>query len=238
MITREQVYAINSYFNKKGMDRNQLEATLDFDKLTMETQYVNDILRMLRSDKKIEPLADDEEDENVIKSYVRFIKSRSGSGNITWDEFIARLNDLYLEESPFGIRVQRFCKNAYWEIFFNHFDIENEKLTFNHFWYHDTETDNACSTLEEHGIDTGLKADKVLSQVAGKWNELANEDKDDVIAALYTLYSTQYVEKSRVMILKKDIKEIWMSNADLVSEVGLRNYHIKFNDGDDISLRF
>jgi len=29
-----------------------------------------------------------------------------------------------------------------------------------------------------------------------------------------------------------------MSNADLVPEVGLRDYHIKFNDGDDISLRF
>lgn len=224
------------------MDRKQLEAALNFDKLTMESQYAHDILRMLQSDKEIEPLVEDEEDENIIKGYVRYVKSRSGSGNITWDEFIARLNDLYLEESPFGIRVQRFCKNAYWELFFNHFDIEkcddNEKLTFNQFWYHDVEGDNACSTLDEHGIDTGWEADKVLSQVARKWNELEDDDKDDVIAALHTLYSTQYVEKSRVMILKKNIKEIWMSNADLVPEVGLRDYHIKFNDGDDISLRF
>lgn len=244
MITKKQVNAINSYFNKKGMDRKQLEEVLNFDKLTMESQYAHDILRMLQSDKEIEPLVEYEEDENVIKGYVRFVKNRSGSGNITWDEFIAKLKDLYLEESPFGIRIQRFCKNAYWEIFFNHFDIEkceddeNEKITFNQFWYHDTEIDNACSTLDEHGIDTELETKEVLSQVADKWNGLEDDDKDDVIAALYTLYSTQYVEKSRVMILKKDIKEIWMSNADLVPEVGLRDYHIKFNDGDDISLRF
>lgn len=182
MITKKQVNAINSYFNKKGMDRKQLEEVLNFDKLTMESQYVHDILCMLQADKDIEPLVEDEEDENVIKNYVRFVKNRSGSGDITWDEFITRLKDLYLEESPFGIRVQRFCKNAYWEIFFNHFDIEkcddNEKITFNHFWYHDTETDNACSTLGKHDIDRAQGEYTSNGDGHGSYDDYYDDDKD------------------------------------------------------------
>ena len=240
MITNKQIVAINEYFDKKGMDRKQLEAVLDFDKLTMESQYVYDILQLLQSDK--EALVGNETEEKVIKGYVCFVKNRSGSGNITWDELITRLEDSRLEESVYGIRVQRFCKNAYWEIFFNHYSVEkyddDEKLTCDHVWYEEVEIDNACITLDQHGIDTDLETNEMLLQVARKWDELEDGAKDDVIAALHTLYSTHYTEKSIVMILKKDIKEIWMSDADLVPEVGLRDYHIKFNDGDDICLRF
>lgn len=234
-MTNRQINTINRYFDSKHMDRKQLEAVLDFDNLTMDEKYIPEIIELLKA-------GEDEVGENVIKNYVRFVKGRSGSGEITWDELISRLKELELEYSDFGIRVQRFSKSAYWEIFFNHFsttDYEDGsvKLTFDQKWYEEAESEKAYEVLSDHGIDTDLEAN-IMSQVAAKWNGLSEDEKDNIISALDAIYATHYVDKSRVDIVNDEVKGITMSNADLVPEVGLRDYSIEFIDGDFISLRF
>ena len=83
------------------------------------------------------------EAERAIKNFVRYVKSRSGKGKITWDEFIAKLKELELEDSDFGIRIQRFSKYSYWEVWFNHFDVVDHEegkstVTFNQEYYEET----------------------------------------------------------------------------------------------------
>lgn len=233
-MTNRQINAINGYFNSKHMDRKQLEEVLDFENLTMDEKYIPEIMELLQS-------GEDEVGENVIRNYVRFVKSRSGSGEITWDEFVARLKELSLDLSDFGIRVQRFSKYSYWEVFFNHFDLTdyedgNVKLTFDNKWYEDVETEIAYEFLADQDIDTDES--KIMSQIAAKWKQLSAEVKDNMISALNTIYVTQYVDKSRMSINKDMIEKISMSGADLVPEVGLRDYYIEFVGGDIISLRF
>lgn len=77
-----------------------------------------------------------------------------------------------------------------------------------------------------------------MSQIADKWDELSEDGKDELISAVNAIYTTHYVDKSRVDITKDSVKRITMSNADLVPEVGLRDYVIEFTDGDFIGLRF
>lgn len=43
---------------------------------------------------------------------------------------------------------------------------------------------------------------------------------------------------SYVAISNKDIEEIWIGNADLIYQSGLRNAHIKYNNGEVIFFRF
>jgi len=217
------------------MDRKQLEAVLDFDNLTIDEKYIPEIMELLKS-------GEDEVGENVIKNYVRFVRERSGSGEITWDELISRLNELDLGRSSFGIRVQRFSKPAYWEIFFNHFDTTDcedgvVKLTFDQEYYDETEREDAYAFLDEYGIDTDEES-SIMSQVGSKWGELSEDERDNMISALSAIYSTHFVDKSRVDITNDEIKKITMTNADLVPEVGLRDYTITFKDGDMIGLRF
>lgn len=235
-MTGKQINTINRYFDDKHMNRQQLEAALDFDNLTMDEKYIPEIMELLKS-------GEDEVGENIIKNYVRFVKGRSGSGEITWDEFISRLKDLELDYSDFGIRVQRFSKTAYWEIFFNHFsttDYENGnvKLTFDQEYYEEIENEKAYEFLSDHDIDTDLESGNIMSLVAEKWDGLSEDAKDSMISALDAIYATHYVDKSRVDIMSNEIKKITMSNADLVPEVGLRDYSIELTDGSYIELRF
>ena len=235
-MTNNQINTINRYFDSKHMDRRQLEAVLDFDNLTMDKKYMSEIRELFKSN-------ENESIEDIIKGYVHFVKSRSGSGVITWDEFMTRLDVLALEYSDFGIRVQRFSKPAYWEIFFNHFDITDYedgdvKLTFNQKWYEDAETEIAYEFLSDQGVNMDAENDNIMSQVAAKWDKLADDEKDNIISALNTIYVTHYVDKSRIDIMKSSIKRITMSNADLVPEVGLRDYNVEFTDGSFIGLRF
>ena len=234
-MTNKQINTINRYFDNKHIDRKQLEAVLNFENLTMDEKYIPEIMELLKA-------GDDEVGENVIKNYVRFVKERSGSGEITWDEFISRLKESELEYSNFGIRVQRFSKTAYWEIFFNHFNTTDSedgvvKLTFNQEYYEETERENAYEILFEHDIDTDSEA-SIMSQVAAKWEKLSEDEQDEMVSALDAIYATHYVDKSRVDIMNNEVKKITMTNADLVPEVGLRDYSIEFTDGDFISLRF
>lgn len=233
-MTNRQINTINRYFDSKHMDRKQLEEALNFENLTMDEKYISEIIELLKS-------GEDEVGDNAIENYVRFVKSRSGSGEITWDEFVARLKGLSLEYSDFGIRVQRFSKYSYWEVFFNHFDVtdyENGsvKVTFNQKWYEDEETEIAYEFLADQDIDT--EESKIMSQIAAKWGQLSEEEKDNMISALNTIYATQYVDKSRMSLNKDMVEKISMSGADLVPEVGLRDYFIEFVGGDIISLRF
>ena len=235
-MTNNQINTINRYFDSKHMDRRQLEAVLDFDNLTMDKKYMSEIRELFKSN-------ENESIEDIIKGYVHFVKSRSDSGVITWDEFMIRLDVLALEYSDFGIRVQRFSKPAYWEIFFNHFDITDHedgdvKLTFNQKWYEYAETEIAYEFLSGQDIDTHSENGNIMSQVATKWDKLADDEKDNIISALNTIYATHYVDKSRIDIMKSSIKRITMSNADLVPEVGLRDYNVEFTDGSFIGLRF
>lgn len=234
-MTGKQISTINRYFDDKHMDRQQLEAVLDFDNLTMDEKYISEIMELLKS-------GEDEVGENIIKNYVRFVKERSGSGEITWNELISRLKELELECSDFGIRVQRFSKTAYWEIFFNHFNMTDYedgsvKLTFNQEYYDEAEREKAHAILMEHDIDTDSET-SIISQIAAKWDDLSEDDKDDLASSLDTIYATHYVDKSRIDIVNNEIKKITMSNADLVPQMGLRDYSLEFANGDFISLRF
>ena len=236
---RKQDYEIiMGYFNSKKMDRTALEATMDFDTLTMSKDVAKDVSKLL-----VDAGYKKADAEKAMKNFVRYVKSRSGSGEITWEEFVAKLKVLYLEDSEFGIRVQRFSKYSYWEVWFNHYDITNyedgkAKVTFNQEYYDDTERERAYEVLESKDIDTELEASKVIEQVANKWDSLGEDDRDALISALNAIHATQYVDKSRMSINNDMIEKITMTNADLVPEVGLRDYYITFVGGDSISLRF
>lgn len=237
-MTSKEHSIIMGYFNNKKVSREELEKLLDFEKLTMEPNTASEISKLLK-----ESADTKSKSQVIIKDFVRFVRERSGSGEITWDELISRLKELELEYSDFGIRVQRFSKPAYWEIFFNHFsttDYEdgNVKLTFDHDYYEETENEKAYEVLSDHGIDTELEDSKLIAQIAEKWDELSEANNDEVISALDAIYATHYVDKSRVGINKDEIKKITMSNADLVPQMGLRDYSLELTDGSYIELRF
>ena len=237
-MTNKEYGIIIGYFNGKGISREELEKLLDFDNLTMEVKTASEIAEFLMESEEVEL-----DPQAVIRNFVRFVKERSGSGEITWEKLVEMLNELYLEDSASGIRVQRFSKPAYWEIFFNHFDMTeyedgNAKLTFNQEYYEETERENAYEALSNHGIDTEVEDSKLIAQAAEKWDELSEVNNDEVISALNAIYATHYVDKSRVDITKDSVKRITMTKADLVPEVGLRDYVIEFTDGDYIGLRF
>ena len=236
-MTRKEHSIIMGYFNNKKVSREELEKLLDFENLTMETDTASEISKLLKETPEVES-----DPQRVIKDFVHFVRERSGSGEITWDELILRLKELELEYSDFGIRVQRFSKPAYWEIFFNHFsttDYEdgNVKLTFDQEYYEEAENENAYEFLSDHDIDTDSETN-IVSQVAAKWDELSEDEKDNMISALDAIYSTHYVNKSRVDIANNEVKKITMTNADLVPEVGLRDYNLELTDGSHIGLRF
>lgn len=237
-MTKKEYSIIMGYFSKKGVSRPELEKLMDFENLTMEANTASEISKLLKESPEVES-----DPQRAIKNFVRFVRERSGSGEITWDELISRLKELELEYSDFGIRVQRFSKPAYWEIFFNHFntaDYEdgNVKLTFNQEYYDETERENAYEVLFEHDIDTDSEESNIMSQVAEKWDGLSEEDRDGMISALDAIYATHYVDKSRVSINKNEIKKITISNADLVPQMGLRDYSLELTDGSYIELRF
>ena len=237
-MTSKEHSIIMGYFNNKRVSREELEKLLDFENLTMEANTASEISKLLKESPEVES-----DPQRVIRNFVLFVRERSGSGEITWDEFISRLKKLELDYSYFGIRVQRFSKPAYWEIFFNHFntiDYENGvvKLTFNQEYYEESERENAYEVLSDHDIDTDLESGNIMSQVAEKWDGLSEEDRDGMISALDAIYATHYVDKSRVDIMSNEIKKITMSNADLVPEVGLRDYSLELTDGSYIDLRF
>ena len=236
-MTNKEYSIIMGYFNDKKVSRIELEKLLDFGNLTMESNTVSEISKLLKESPEVES-----DPKRVIKNFVRFVKERSGFGEITWDELISRLKELELEYSDFGIRVQRFSKPAYWEIFFNHFnttDYEdgNVKLTFNQEYYEEAERENAYEFLSDHDIDTDSETN-IVSQVAAKWDGLSEEDKDSMFSALDAIYATHYVDKSRVDIMSNEVKKITMSNADLVPQMGLRDYSLELTDGSCIELRF
>lgn len=237
-MTRQDYEIIMGDFNGKKMDRVALEATMDFETLAMSNDVAKEISKLLMdADYK------KSEAEKAIKNFVRYVKSRSGKGKITWEEFIAKLKELELEDSDFGIRVQRFSKYSYWEVWFNHFDVVDHEegkatITFNQEYYDETEREKAYEVLESKDINTELEASKVIEQIANKWDALDVNDKDALISALNAIHVTQYVDKSRMSINSDMIEEITMTNADLVPQVGLRDYFIKFVGGDSISLRF
>lgn len=237
-MTNKEYSIIMGYFNNKKLSREELEKLLDFENLTMESNTASEISMLLKESPEVES-----DPQRAIKNFVRFIRERSGSGEITWNEFISRLKELELEYSDFGIRVQRFSKPAYWEIFFNHFsttDYEdgNVKLTFDQEYYEEIENEKAYEFLSDHDIDTDLESGNIMSQVAEKWDGLSEEDRAGMISALDAIYATHYVDKSRVSINKNEIKKITISNADLVPQMGLRDYSLELTDGSYIELRF
>lgn len=237
-MTNKEHSIIMEYFNGKKLSRAELEKLMDFENLTMEANTASEISKLLKESPEVES-----DPKRVIKNFVRFVRERSGSGEIPWDELISRLKELELEYSDFGIRVQRFSKPAYWEIFFNHFsttDYEdgNVKLTFDNEYYEEVENEKAYEVLSDHGIDTDLEDSKLIAQIAEKWDELSEANNDEVVSALDAIYSTHYVDKSRVDIMSNEVKRITMSNADLVPEVGLRDYSLELTDGSYIELRF
>ena len=205
-MTNKEYSIIMRYFNDKKVSREELEKLLDFENLTMESNTASDISKLLKESPEVES-----DPQRVIRNFVHFVKERSGSGEIIWDEFISRLKELELDYSDFGIRVQRFSKPAYWEIFFNHFnttDYEdgNVKLTFNQEYYEEIERENAYEILFGYDVDTDSEESNIISQVAAKWDSLSEDEKDSMISALDAIYGTHYVDKSRVDIMSNEVK--------------------------------
>ncbi len=237
-MTNKEYNIIMRYFNDKKVSREELEKMLDFENLTMEAVAASEITKLLKESPEVET-----DSKRLIEEFIRFVRERSGSGEITWDEFISRLKELELEYSDFCIRVQRFSKPAYWEIFFNHFsttDYEDGdvKLTFDQEYYEEAEREKGYEVLAGYDIDTDLESGNIVSQATDRWNALSDDERDSLISALDAIYATHYVDKSRVSINKNEIKKITMSGADLVPEVGLRDYILKLTDGSYIELRF
>jgi hypothetical protein len=237
-MTNKEYNIIMRYFDNKKVSREELEKMLDFENLTMEAVAASEITKLLKESPEVET-----DSKQVIEEFIRFVRKRSGSGEITWDELISRLKELELEYSDFGIRVQRFSKPAYWEIFFNHFSTTNYedgdvKLTFDQEYYEEAEREKGYEVLAGYDIDTDSKSGNIMTQVAGKWDGLSEEDRDGMVSALDAIYATHYVDKSRVDIMSNEVKKITMSNADLVPGVGMRDYSIEFEDGSYIGLRF
>lgn len=237
-MTKKEYGIIMGYFNEEKMERADLEKLLDFENLTMDKSTEKDIAKLL-SDNGYKK----NEIKGVIRSFVYFIKSRCGSGEITWNEFVEKLNELCLEDSEFDIRVQQFSKETYWEVFFNHYDITEfgdgkAKLTLDNEYYYDTENEDAWKALEKYGINDEMKTEEILSLAAKKWSELSQDEKDELMTAITTPIVTHYADKSRVDISNNDIKSITMTNADLVPEMELRDYTITFTNGEMIHLRF
>ena len=106
-MTNKEHSIIMGYFNNKKVSREELEKLLDFENLTMEANTASEISKLLKESPEVES-----DPQRVIRNFVRFVRERSGSGEITWDEFISRLKESGLEYSDFGIRVQRFSKTA------------------------------------------------------------------------------------------------------------------------------
>ena len=92
--------------------------------------------------------------------------------------------------------------------------------------------------MAEQDININSKESNVITKIAERWEVFSQEEKDSIISALDAIYSTHYVNKSRVDITKKSVKSITMSKADLTPEAGIRDYRIEFTDGDYIGLRF
>ena len=107
-MTNKEYSIIMEYFNKRGISREELEKLLDFDNLEMEANITSEISKLLKESPEVES-----DPQRAIKNFVRFVRERSGSGEITWDELISRLKELEPEYSELGIRVQRFSKAAY-----------------------------------------------------------------------------------------------------------------------------
>lgn len=237
-MTNKEYGIIMDYFNEKKMGRADLEETLDFENLTMKENIAKDIAKLFSNEGYKE-----DKIKGVIRTFVYHVKSRSGSGEITWDEFVAKLNGLYLEDSEFGIRVQRFSKEAYWEVFFDHFDITEfeggkVRLTFDHEYYEETENEKAWEILEKYGINGEMTTEKILAWAANKWSELSGDEKERVMLAISEPIVAHYVNKSKLSISNDDMKSITMTNADLLPEMGLRDYTITFTNGEMIHLRF
>lgn len=238
-MTNQEYNIIMSYFDNKHMNRAELEKSLDFENLTMVAEVKKDITKLLADNgygKK--------DTERAIKMFVYLVEERSGSGEITWDELIERLNKPYFETSDFGIRVQRFSKEAYWEVFFNHVNISgnDRNITFDNDYYEDTENEKAWDTLEYYriydGDDSVLPVEKILLKIGEKWSDLSEDAREKVISAIATFTTTPYVNNSRITISKELVDKITMTNADLLLNVGLRDYTITYKNGEQVFLRF
>lgn len=238
-MTKKEYGIIMGYFNENKMERADLEKLLDFENLTMDKSTEKNIAKLLSNEGY-----NKNEIAGVMRSFVYYMKRRSGSGEITWNEFVEKLGELYLEESDFGIRAQRFSKETYWEVFFNHYDIakfENgvDRLTLDNEYYYDTEAESAREVMNKHGIDIDeVKTEDVLKWAANKWTEFSEDEKEEIITAIINPIVTHYVDRSKMYITNDEIKSITMTNADLLPEMGLRDYTITFVNGEMVHLRF
>lgn len=238
-MTNQEYNIIMSYFDNKHMNRAELEKSLDFENLTMVAEVKKDITKLLADNgygKK--------DTERAIKMFVYLVEERSGSGEITWDELIERLNKQGFENSTFGIRVQRFSKEAYWEVYFNHVSAsENcENITFDHDYYEDTENDKAWDTLVKYGIydkdEDDFPMEKTMLKIGEKWLDLLENERDEVLSILPTFTKDHYVDRSMVVVSKELVDKITMTNADLLLNVGLCDYTITYSNGEHVFLRF
>lgn len=117
--------------------RKEFNALFDFANETLRQDVYIECKKVLTTKiMKENPdyLAESEEVQNCVNSgisyFIRWVKTRSESGNITWEDLRKRLHNIPWRETEFGIRIQHFG-NAYYKLHFNYMqDLHNGCLKF------------------------------------------------------------------------------------------------------------
>lgn len=86
--------------------------------------------------------------ESSIHNYIVWLKNRNEHGGISWDELKKRLHKVDKENSPYGIRVQKFGK-VYYQLYFNYMVDEGEAIKlYNADWDEDCEKSDEGTVVD------------------------------------------------------------------------------------------
>ncbi len=138
--------------------RKEFNELFDFEKETLRPDVYDECKKVLTikiMEENPDYSVETEEIQDCIKSsiayFIRWVKARSESGNITWDELVSRLHNIPWEETEFGVRIQNFGK-VYYELYFNYMqDLHNGCLKFYNAEYpKDTDSDECVIDMASH----------------------------------------------------------------------------------------
>ncbi|MBQ2882506.1 MAG: hypothetical protein IJE43_01855 [Alphaproteobacteria bacterium] len=131
--------------------RKKFNALFDFEKETLRPDVYDECKKVLtvkimeeNSDYSVETREVQDCIKSSIAYFIRWVKARSESGNITWDELVNHLHNIPWEETEFGVRIQRFGK-AYYELHFNYMqDLHNGCMKFYNAEYPEDTDNDGC----------------------------------------------------------------------------------------------
>lgn len=135
--------------------RQELLDLIDFEALQMNPTAYDKVKAVLTEkvlSKNLDYTADSDEVCEFVKSsihnYIVWIKNRNEHGIITWDELRKRLHRVDKQNSPYGIRVQKFGR-VYYQLYFNYMVDEGEIIKlYNADWDEDCEKSNEGTVVD------------------------------------------------------------------------------------------